>query len=153
MKSIKINIMRPLLSILLLILFFNPILANADQENEVCGGTFQSFWRINFDKKSLELKAFYRHPEDRFCEYSMTQSPNAEIFILDSSKNNIRNFKTYISTKTFQDVMVNNKLSGSIHNLTSTIFQIKFADDINFKKAKFIRIVFADGSIYGPSAL
>ncbi len=143
--------MRKFLATMLLLTI--PFFAIADEENETCGGTFQSFWQINFEKKNLKIKAFYRHPEDTFCEYSMTQSPNAEIFILDSSKNNIRNFKTYIPTTTFQDVMVNKRLSGSIHSPNSAIIQIKFADDLNFKKAKFIRIVFSDGSVYGPSSL
>jgi hypothetical protein len=125
----------------------------ANENDEVCGGTFQSFWQIEFNSNSLLLKAFYRHPESRFCEISMTQSPNAEVLILDSSKDIIRKFNTYIPVKTYQDVMANNRLSGSVRSLKSPIIQIKFADDLAFKKAKFIKIVFTDGSIYGPSSL
>lgn len=125
----------------------------AQENDEVCGGTFQSFWQIESNSNFLQLKAFYRHPEARFCEVSMTQSPNAEISVLGASKNLIRKFNSYIPVKTYQDVMANNRLSGSVQTSKSPIVQIKFADDLDFKKAKFIKIVFKDGSVYGPSGL
>ncbi len=126
--------------------------ASAD-EAEVCGGTFQSFWQIEQSTKLLQLKAFYRHPETQFCEKSMTASPNAEIQMLDNSKNLIRKFKAYLPLESFQDRKINGRQFGTISHPRAQIIQIKFADDVIFKKVKFIKITFSDGSFYGPSSL
>lgn len=83
----------------------------------------------------------------------MTESPNVEISLLDASKKLIRKFNSYISTKEYQDVMINENIHGSIKSVRSSLVQLKFADNADFKKAKFIKLTFADGSIYGPASL
>ena len=138
--------------LLIFVISFGVNFVFAEEDVEICAGTFQSFWKIESSSNSLQIMAFYKHPEDQFCEKSMTQSPNAEISILDSSKNLIRKFKTYLSTKNFQDVKVNNRMAGAVQESKSVTVQIKFADDAAFKKAKFLKINFSNGSSYGPSS-
>lgn len=125
---------------------------NASGQEEICAGTFQSFWQIEHSSKTLRLKAFYKHPKAEFCERSMTESSNAQVQLLDSSKNIIRQFATYLPINLFQDSQRNGKIVGSIFKPNSQIIQIKFADDEPFKKAKFINIIFVNGSTYGPAS-
>ena len=142
--------MSPVLSVCLF-LVLTGLAAKASVPAEPCGGTYQSFWQLDSEKKSLNLKAVYRHPEFRFCERSMTQSPNAEVFLLDSSKKSIRSFKTSFSRNIYLDVKVDGSLSGFVRKQKSSVIQIKFADNPELKKAKFLKVVFVDGSIYGPA--
>ena len=71
---------------LIFVISFGINLVFAEEDVEICADTFQSFWKIESSSNSLQIRAFYKHPEDQFCEKSMTQFPNAEISILDSSK-------------------------------------------------------------------
>lgn len=126
---------------------------DASAQEEVCASTFQSFWLIEPATKVLRLKTFYRHPETQLCERSITGSPNAVVQLLDGSNNPIRQFSTYLPIKLFQDSQLNGQKIGSIETPNKQTLQIKFADDVSFKKVKFIKIIFADGSTYGPASL
>ena len=139
------------MAVLLLLLF--PHLVSA-QEN--CGPTLQTFWQIDIQEKILVLKGKYRHPQEEYCERSMTASPNAQVVILDRSKNILRKFKTFLPMQLFEDRNRHHKsqaLYGRVKELVNPVVQIKFSDDQGFKKAKYIVIVFENGNSYGPAEI
>jgi hypothetical protein len=136
----------------MMILFFSLLAINsvAITKDNLCGGTVQTFWKIQ-TSKSIKIKATYHHPKNIFCESSAKDSSNAEVQILDRNTRLIRTQNVYLSENVYLELSENNKMFASLQRPKKSIIQLKFANDDQFKKATYLKIVFLNGKVYGPA--
>lgn len=139
---------------------------------ERCGPTVQTFWTIKTSrdpvlsaKKAGIKKAFgeakifavenFFHKNEQFCTPSDSAAYNAKV-ILRNKQHKIEIIQPiYVSLAEYFEGFENNKIKKENNKPmpTSLQLQIKFVHSRSFDSAKYIEIVFKDGSKIGPSPI
>ena len=121
------------------VIFAFPLFAIA--KSQVCGGMVTTLWNVDFAKKQLRLRLIRKNQSEKFCEFSMLKGGNASVQILDMHQKLVREIKTFIPVFSENDGI----------KKKSPATRLRFANDSEFARAKFIKVILPNGDVYGPA--